>query len=170
MCEGLSRPGLHISHFNICTAPKWVNCFSVFSTSFGFLNIPLRIYILVYFYRELPDPTLYRLRGDCTTQKPALVGGAQLRSLVVAESKMHVRHHSNHLHGARGFDLIYMYSKFFSSRLYIVSYTSALKLDLLKIQKKTHIKTTCLWHELRDPRPCYPGELARRGATDLHVF
>jgi hypothetical protein len=41
----------------------------------------------------------------------------------------------------------------------VAVYTSALRPDLLKIQKNTYIKTTCFWHELRDPRPCYPARL-----------
>jgi hypothetical protein len=74
MCEGLCRPGTYFT-FKYFYGPRVGKLFSSFSTSLGFLNISLRIYILVYFYLELHhtpewyDPALYRLRGDCTTQK-----------------------------------------------------------------------------------------------------
>jgi hypothetical protein len=41
----------------------------------------------------------------------------------------------------------------------VAAYITALRPDLLKIYKKTYIKTTCFWHELLDRRPCHPARL-----------
>ena len=54
-------------------------------------------------------------------------------------------------------DLLHLINKVLKSL--VVAYTTAIRPDLLKIHKKTYIKTTCFWHELLDRRPCHPARL-----------